>query len=139
MKCEIDPRIVINSKLKGHYDVCSLAPHANKLKYLLNENSSTIFTAVGVGGTVATAYLTGRATFKAADLIAEAEVKHLLDDDEEVVEVSINDSSIIKLSKTEKTKLVWKLYLPPVASGVLTITSIIVAHRISAKKIAALD
>ena len=46
-----------------------LAPHVSKLKYLLNENSTTILTAVGVVGTVGTAYLTGRATFKAAEII----------------------------------------------------------------------
>ena len=113
-----------------------LAPHLSKVKYLLNENSTTILTAAGVVGTVGTAYLTGRATFKAADLIAEAEVKELLD--EEVVEVVVNDSSLNKLSKTEKAKLVWRLYLPPVATGVLTVTSIIVANKISSKKIAGL-
>ena len=42
------------------------------------------------------------------------------------------------LSKTEKAKLVWHLYLPPVASGVLTVTCIIAAHRISSKQIVAL-
>ena len=48
-----------------------LAPHVSKLKYLLNENSTTILTAAGVVGTVGTAVLTGRATFKAAELIRE--------------------------------------------------------------------
>lgn len=107
-----------------------LAPHANKLKYLLNENSSTILSGLGVGGTIATAVLTGRASFKAADLIAEqkALVDNLIEEDVPPVE----------LSKTEKTKLVWHLYLPPVASGVLTIGCIFAANRISSKKIAAL-
>ena len=99
----------------------SLAPHANKLKYLLNENSTTILTAAGVAGTVATAYFTGRATFKAAEIIANEE-----------------GQDPVYLSKTEKFKLVWPQYLPPVAVGVLTVTSIIFAHKISSKKIAAL-
>lgn len=109
-----------------------LAPHVHKLKYLLNENSTTILTAVGVVGTVGTAVLTGRATFKAADLIAEQ--NSILD--EEIEEKALDHPNY--LSKTEKTKLVWRLYLPPVATGVLTVTSIIVANRISAQKIAGL-
>ena len=43
-----------------------------------------------------------------------------------------------ELSKTEKVKLVWREYLPPVAAGVTTVTSIIVANKISSRKIAAL-
>ena len=110
-----------------------LAPHLHKVKYLLNENSTTILTAVGVVGTVGTSYLTGRATFKAADLIQQER----LDRDSElpVTEVTV---TLPELSKTEKAKLVWRLYLPPVATGVLTITSIIVANKISSKKIAGL-
>jgi Family of unknown function (DUF6353) len=108
-----------------------LAHHANKLKFLLNENSTTILTAVGVGGTVATAVLTGRATFKAADIILQEQIEK----DENFEGIDLTKTG---LSKTEKTKLVWRLYLPPVATGVLTITSIIYANKISSKKIAAL-
>ena len=42
------------------------------------------------------------------------------------------------LSKTEKVKLVWREYLPPMATGITTVTCIIVANKISSKKIAAL-
>jgi hypothetical protein len=108
-----------------------LAQHANKVKYLLDDNSTTILSAVAVVGTVATAVLTGRATFKAADLIAEE--KLLLDE-----HTDGNGHPPVELSKTEKTKLVWRLYLPPAATGVLTITSIVFANRISSKKIAAM-
>ena len=108
-----------------------LAQHANKIKYLLNSNSTTILTAVGVVGTAATAVLTARATFKAAELINEE--KLVLDDDAEK-----RDLDPVELSKTEKAKVVWHLYLPPVATGVLTIASIITANKINSKKIAAL-
>jgi hypothetical protein len=110
-----------------------LAQHANKLKYLLNDNSTTLLSVVGVGGSVATALLTGRATFKAARLI---------DQEQEVANAAWregeSDTPPHEFSKTEKVKLVWPLYLPPVASGVLTVTCIIVAHRISSKQIVAL-
>jgi Family of unknown function (DUF6353) len=113
-----------------------LVPHANKLKYVLNEHSGIILTAAGVGGTVATAILTGRATFKAAEVIAKEE-------EAAGTELRVADSPLTplpaaQLSKTEKTKLVWRLYLPPVASGVLTIACIITANKLSSKKIAAL-
>ena len=117
-----------------------LAPHAHKLKYLLNDNSTTILTVAGVGGTIATAVLTARSTFKAAELIEDekdqqAAQKNLEENKDEVTRLDAMD---IHLSKTEKTKLVWHLYLPPAAAGVLTITSIIAAHRISSKQILAL-
>jgi hypothetical protein len=111
-----------------------LSRHVNKIKFLLDDHSTTILTGVGVAGTIATAVLTGRSTFKAADIIAEQQL--ILDDDWE--KNNKNGSAPVQLSKTEKTKLVWTLYLPPVATGVLTVTSIVVANKISSKKIAAL-
>jgi hypothetical protein len=105
-----------------------LVQHASKVKYLLNDHSTTILTAAGVVGTVGTAYLTGRATFKAAEIIAK-----------EQDQVYGEDVHVKKeMTKIDKTKLVWHLYLPPIAVGSLTIASIITANRISSKKIAAL-
>jgi Family of unknown function (DUF6353) len=108
----------------------SLAVHANKVKYLLNENSPTILTAVGVGGTVVTAVLTGRASFKAAEIIEQK--KRELEAELKFPEVAV------EISKTDKTKMVWREFLPPVATGLVTITSIIAANKISSTKIAAL-
>jgi Family of unknown function (DUF6353) len=108
-----------------------LVQQVHKAKFLLENHSTTILTGIGVGGTVATAVLTGRASFKAARII---EQEKLLFQDE-VEAARLVDA---ELSRTTKVKLVWKEYLPPVASGVLTITSIIVANKISSKKIAAL-
>jgi Family of unknown function (DUF6353) len=111
----------------------SLAKHVDKAKFLLNENSTTVLTVLGAGGTIATAVLTGRATFKAAMLINnEQEVSNIAWREGE------SDDPPAELSKTEKVKLVWRQYIPPVASGIMTITCIIVANRISSKKIAAL-
>jgi hypothetical protein len=108
----------------------SLGPHVHKLKFLINENSTTILTSVGVVGTVATAVLAGRASFKAADIIAKETA---------AVNIAVEEEQDpIYLSKTEKAQLVWKEYLPPVAVGVTTVTSIIMANRISSKKIAAI-
>jgi Family of unknown function (DUF6353) len=113
-----------------------LLQQVDKVKYLLNDNSSTLLSAVGVGGTVATAVLTGRASFKAAELISEETMrKNMTPQPDHSVIVQMED---IRLSKTEKVQLVWRQYLPPVAMGVITVASIITANRISSKKIAAL-
>ncbi len=118
----------------------SLTPHIHRLKFLVNENSTTILTGVAVVGTVGTAVLTGRASFKAAEIIADNEkdlpevatLNELPDGETEIVSVKG------VYSKTEKFKMVWPQYIPPVAVGAATVTSIILANRISSKKIAAL-
>lgn len=118
----------------------SLTPHIHRLKFLVNENSTTILTGVGVVGTAATAVLTARASFKAAEIIAkesalaETELR-VVDEDGEKSDLTIPAS---KLSRTQKTLLVWPQFIPPVAVGAVTLTSIVMAHRISTKKIAAI-
>jgi Family of unknown function (DUF6353) len=120
-----------------------LIQHANKAKFLLNENSTTILTALGVGGTISTAVLTGNASFKAAEIIRREEEKleYELTHSDEIVghgSSSNNNGMKISLTKMDQVKLVWRQFLPAVASGVLTIASIITANKISSKKIAAL-
>lgn len=113
--------------------IASLAQQVSKVKFLLENHSTTILTGVGVGGTVATSVLTGRASFKAARLIdQELDVKLLGWREGEA------DDPPAEMSKAQMVKLTWMLYLPPVAAGVTTITAIIVANRISSTKIAAL-
>jgi hypothetical protein len=107
-----------------------LAHTVHRVKFLVNDNSTTILTAAGVVGTVGTAVLTGRASFKAAELIAKRQ--HELEEELKFPETNVTQS------KTEKVKLVWFQFLPPVATGVLTVTSIVLANRISSKQIAAL-
>jgi hypothetical protein len=88
---------------------------------LVIDNSPAIMTAIGVVGTVTTAYLTGRASFKAAHLISKEE---LWDKD--------------PFTTKEKVKLVWKEYIPPACIGILTIASIIGANRVGNRRAAAL-
>jgi hypothetical protein len=110
-----------------------LVQHINKAKFLLENHSTTILTGVGVGGTVATAVLTGRASFRAAQLI-EDEQRAIY----AIWQEGQSDLPPGPLPKSKKVKLTWMLYLPPVAAGAVTITSIIVANKITSKKIAAL-
>jgi hypothetical protein len=113
--------------------IAALASRIHHAKVLLDNHSTTILTGVGVGGTVATAVLTGRASFKAADIIEEN--RQILELAENLELEPLEPS---RLSKTDKVKLTWKLYLPAAATGVTTITCIVVANKISSKKIAAL-
>lgn len=106
----------------------------NHVKFLVNDNSTTILTGMAVTGTVATAFLTARATFRAAALIAR-ETQELNEGDD----TTNGDVRIVQeLTFLSKAKLIWRLYITPIGIGITTITSIIVANKISSKKIAAL-
>lgn len=88
------------------------------------DNASTILTGVGVVGTVSTAVLTGRASFKAADIINKEYTDRMETDG--------------PLSKTEKVQLVWTEFIPPIGVGSATVACIIYANRRSAAQSAAM-
>jgi hypothetical protein len=91
------------------------------------DNGPAVLTSVAVAGTVATAYLTGRATFKAAEILGDEAEKRILHEREELRVFPTKD----------KIKLVWTQYLPPAGMAVTTIGCIVFANRISAKRLAA--
>jgi len=87
---------------------------------IFKDNLPTILTGIGMGGVVATAFLTGRATLKADEAIKEAE------------------NTIGKeLDFKEKFKVGIKYYIPAVIAGLGTMISIVYSNRVSAKKLAA--
>ncbi|UVK63623.1 membrane protein [Streptomyces phage Doxi13] len=88
-------------------------------------NSPTILTTLGVTGTLATAYLTGKATLKAAEIIAEEQANR---DYEEAPPFEFK----------EKVELVWKQYIPAAGIAVVTIACMVAANRIGARRVAAL-
>lgn len=92
---------------------------------ILTDNSTAVLTGVGVTGTITTAVLTGRASYKAAQII----------DDE--MRARVNQTNEV-VSTKEKLKLVWPMYIPAAGVGGLTIASIILANRLSSKQAAAL-
>lgn len=94
-----------------------------KTERLIVENSTILLTGVGVAGTITTAVLTGRASFKAA---------RVMDD------IQTQDISAGPITNKEIISEVWSLYLPAAGVGTVTIVSIIFANRISSKKMAAL-
>lgn len=89
-------------------------------------NATSLLTAGGVAGTAVTAVLTAKATFKAAYIIA-AEEEH----DGEL-------DGLEEYRTRKKIALVWKCYVPPVIVGSATIGSIVMAHRMSLQRAAAL-
>lgn len=90
------------------------------------DNSPTILTAVAVVGSLSTAYLTGKASFKAAKLIEDDRFRRSLHEMGRPAETK------------DKVKLVWKEYIPPAAVGSLTVMCIVGANRIGSKRAAAM-
>jgi hypothetical protein len=88
-----------------------------------HKNSPVIATVTGALGVLATSYLVGSASFKAARLI----------DEEEAITGTADD---VTTRVKERTKLVWKLYIPPVTTGVVTVGAIVYANRAGAKQTA---
>ena len=87
----------------------------------VRKNAPGEFTALSVAGVIGTAYLTGRASYKAALVI----------NDEESRTGTSNDW---KERLKGRGKLVWKLYIPPVASGVATVGCIFGLSRVTSRR-----
>jgi len=102
----------------------SLVQLAKRAEKLVTHNSPAILTAAGVAGTITTAYLVGKATFKAAELIRERN--------------EAQDVHDLWMPAKEKVELVWKLYIPAVTTGLLTVTCIVLANRIEHRRAVAL-
>lgn len=98
----------------------SLSDMARRAGKLAADNSPAILTAIGVTGVITTAYLTGKATFRAAKIMEE------------------NDSEKYPLEPKEAVALTWKLYIPAVATAGATIAIIIFANRVGSRRAAAL-
>lgn len=102
-----------------------LGKYTRTVEKAIVDNSPAILTGVGVIGTVVTAVLTHKATFKSTlELTQRDSVKKMKGEP--------------PLTRTEIIKHTWVNYLPPVASGTITILSIVGAHRVSTKRMAAL-
>jgi hypothetical protein len=91
---------------------------------VIKANAPEILTGIGAGGVVATSYLTAKASYKASEVIHEREDK----------EGTPFDS---KERFKERTKLVWKLYIPPVASGAITIVCIVASQKTAGRRTSA--
>lgn len=93
------------------------------------DNSPLILTSIGVAGTITTAILAGKASYKAALIIDEAE-KEAIDNATTPTEATV--------TRKQKLKLIWPLYIAAVSTGAATVTCIILANKIGTKRAAAL-
>ena len=99
----------------------TLSNFGKRIPKIVADNSPVILTAIGVTGALTTAYLTGKASIKATQLIHEIES----------YELRVVDNR-------EKIKLCWKFYIPAISSAVVTVAAIIGANRIGTRRAAAL-
>lgn len=101
----------------------TISSMAHRAAKMVSDNSPVILTAIGVTGCLTTAYLTGKASFKASEILRE-----------------YDDFNAIANPRTKKstTELIWKLYIPAVSSGVLTCSAIIMANRVGTRRAAAM-
>jgi Family of unknown function (DUF6353) len=98
-----------------------------KAAKLVSDNSPAILTAIGVTGTITTAYLTGKASYKAAEIIKKERIAN-----------SISPNPKMEPDLKDDIKAVWKLYIPAVSTGALTVAAIVVANRIGTRRAAAI-
>lgn len=101
------------------------------------DNSPTILAGIAVTGAVGTAYLTGKATFKASDIIRAEEERRRTQAHLQELPVERKDDALPMTTK-EKMKLVWKEYLPAGTVLTGTIAAIVLSNTISASRLAAL-
>lgn len=94
-------------------------------KYVI-DNSPTLLAAIAATGVATTAYLTGKATFKAAKIIAEENANR------DLQELGV------PLTKKESAQLVWKEYIPSTIALTGTIGCIVMSNSISASRLTAL-
>ena len=95
-------------------------------KVMVSKRSPEILTGLGIAGMISTTVLAVQATPKALDLIARAEDK------------KFDNGHGNKLTISEKMKVAWKPYIPAAITGIASISCIIGASSVHAKRNAAI-
>lgn len=103
----------------------SLVSRLRTIEKLAIDNSPVLLTAIGVAGVVGTAFLTHRAALKADKILRE----------ENRIRQNIDSRP---LDRKQKVQATWTAYIPPVVSGTMTITAVVLANHIGTKRAAAL-
>ncbi|QPX71436.1 hypothetical protein SscP1EGY_38 [Streptomyces phage SscP1EGY] len=99
------------------------------------ENSPAILTAIGVTGTLTTAYLAAKGALKASEALKEAEEAKLAEfHGEDPDKTGLPDP----LTTQEKFEATWEHFVPAALSAAMTVTAIICSNRISDRRSAAL-
>jgi hypothetical protein len=100
----------------------------------VSANAAVLLTGGGVVGTVATGLVAWRGGYKTAEKIGNDKVQDLAD------QLSVDSEAYASadLDKWDKAKIAIPQALPPIVIGGATIASIIMGHKVSAQKAAAL-
>lgn len=94
----------------------------DKLAGMIKRNQTTLLSSAAISGVATTAYLTGVASFEAVEEIRRAQYMS-----------DLNAKSHMFDTK-EKAKLVWKLYIPAAASGLVTIVCIVGVAKVGNRR-----
>ena len=97
----------------------------------LDRNSPVIFAGFAVGGVLSTAYLSAKAAPEALEELERARAV-------KVLRGGGNDIDDIDLTSREIVEAVWKIYAPTAISIGLTVASIVLSHKVSARRTAAI-
>jgi hypothetical protein len=97
----------------------------NTIHKFTKDNSPLILTVIGVTGTVSTALLVGKASYRSALVIDQ------LKNEAEAFGTPEPDAKA-------KVQAVWPLFIPAVGTGAMTVTCVILANRIGTKRAAAM-
>lgn len=101
----------------------NLTSFFNRASTFVTNNTPAILTAFGVAGVFSTAYL----THKAAQKSTRHMTLYMLQHEEDYI-----------YTKKELLELVWRYYIPPVIMGVATVSCIVGAQAVNARRQAAL-
>lgn len=111
---------------------------AKQVSKFTTDNSPALLTAIGVGGVVTTAVLTGKASFKAHDILREEQLRRVDEIIQNTPDGEVLPTENIKVEFKDAVKLTWKQYIPPATVMVLTVAAIVGSNRISSGRAAAL-
>lgn len=101
-------------------------------KNFLIKNAPVIFAGMAIGGVVTTAIMSYKAGIKATDILKQMEEEKYT---KRLAEGIVQD---VEIPLKEKILACWRVFVPAVISGSLTIGAIIISTRISQKRQAAL-
>ena len=116
----------------------SILKFFNTVKAGTIKHSPEILTGVGIAGMITTTVLAVKATPKALRLIDDKKMEVFDNLDPKDVPENNTDYTDVSLTPIEVVKTAWKPYIPSVVTGVASITCLIGASSVNAKRNAAL-
>lgn len=102
------------------------------------DNSPAILTALAVTGTLTTAYLTGKASIRAVDILEQEKFRYEQSGQKETAFGRPFKNGETLLTKKETVQLLWKLYIPPAIAATFTCAAIVGVNRIGTRRTAAM-